>query len=631
MQPPPLASSPPLELRLDFGTDIEITRRSREHKRPLPEEQKPREKSPAIGGKKSKDRSQQGYESSTQRSSPMPGEEEKGLLGGLLRFRTRSKERKAAAKQALQQVAEPYRSMTPPIRSNSTPPPPLPIALRFARQQDELSFRPPKVPESESSHGGATSVGHTDTSIGHQSATTQGSSEAPYPRPRDRSSRYERPHPVWRNGPTSTIGKNPTVPLDEAAVSVPQERHAYPPNQTIFDREPVKPSRVPISNNPSTPAIDMEAVNKYYGITPVTSNTPVATIPATPSPQSRFALAQALASTELRVPENPATPRLTPTTMAPASPSPYIVPSPDPTQEEFTVRKREKPGRMNKPPALDPVLVASRRKMALAHIPPPSPPPTMELPPIPTDFPPPSSSSLRPPFPSPLATARSPSPNMRMGSTGLSAPPPPYSERSATATPEVGVRSASPMYRPVSPPNPPRAASPIQRGKTPAFPIRPVTPTTRPMTPNREPQPQAHVKQTSPVATRSNQPFLLNRRPDYGVPEFARPRRSSLNEQDLAPLRGNLLAAETHQPVAIPRKRSLRRGNRQSGYDSDDAESRYSRDTYYGRDTAYFDDQNMPPLPGEPMPELPRDFGNLEQERKAGRERLLKFLSSRDS
>jgi hypothetical protein len=84
-------------------------------------------------------------------------------------------------------------------------------------------------------------------------------------------------------------------------------------------------------------------------------------------------------------------------------------------------------------------------------------------------------------------------------------------------------------------------------------------------------------------------------------------------------------------PVPPARKRSVRKSNyNQSGYDSDDASSRYSRDTYYGRETAYFDDQNMPPLPlPSDMPPLPvRDFGDMERERKAGRERLLRMLAT---
>jgi len=605
MQPPP-ASSPPMELRLDFSTDFELSRIPRERKKSLPEEQKLRDKSPGV--KKSKDRSNRLHENGAH-ASPVttPDDEEKGLLGGLLRFRTRSKERKAAAKQALQQIAE-SRTRSPAPKPQT--PPPLPIAERFARlQKEDVSFRH-QVQESESSHGGTTSVGHTGTSPGDPITTSQGSADTHdvYPRPRDRSSRYARPHPVWRSGPASTVGRNPTVASGEGSVTLPPERHAYPPNQTIFDREPVK---APINNPTGTPVIDMEAVNKYYGITPV------ATIPSAPSPQSRFALTQALAPVESNPQEDLSTPRLTPGVMTPVSPSPFIVPSPDPTQVDFGVRKREKPGRMNKPPALNPTHVASRRKMA-QFIPPPTPPPTMELPPIPTDVPLPLA-SLRPPLTSPLA-ARSPSPNMRMGSA--SPLPPRDSDRFGVATQENrNERQNSPMR---SASTYQRAASPVQRGKTPAFPMRPITPT-RPISPTKRPQGQAPLRQ--------EQVYVPSRRQGSDPSEMARPRRSSLNEQDLAPLRPDIRAEQdTLQPVAIPRRRSTRRSNNQSGYDSDETASRYSRDTYYGRETAYFDDQNMPPLPGveEPLPPLPRDFGNLEQERKAGRERLLQFLASRE-
>jgi hypothetical protein len=81
--------------------------------------------------------------------SPPDDEEDKKLLDGLLRFRTRLKERKAAAKQAVQKVSMESFSSMPPLPKPLTPPP-LPIATRFARPREEISFRPQA---SESSHG----------------------------------------------------------------------------------------------------------------------------------------------------------------------------------------------------------------------------------------------------------------------------------------------------------------------------------------------------------------------------------------------------------------------------------------------------------------------------------------------
>lgn len=641
----PVATSPPLELRLEFSTDFEKElgkQPLRERKASLIEEGKKREKSPATPRreKKAKDVSR----SHTSSPTAALDEEDKGILGGLLRFRTKSKERKAAAKQALQQVATGGvpRTTTPPIRNHT--PLPLPIAERFVRPKDEVAFRP-QIRESASSHGG-TSVGH------EKSGSDAGSVDAHvHLRPRDRSSRYERPHPVWRSGPT-TIGRVGTVNPGEGAKSLPAEVHVPPPNQTIFDREPVRSQRAETSL--STPKIDMDEVNKYYGITPQPS--PIATtpptIPATPTPQSQFALAQALAPAEAPKTVEPHTPHST--TPVPPSPSPYIVPSPAPDQAGFGVQKRERRGRMHIPLAADAAFIPPRRKTGPIN-PPPTPPPMTELPPIPTDIPP-SSASLRLPISSPLAS-RSPSPGMRMASTvpGGFPPPPPYTERPGTlATDYMNARPTSPPTsrpRSASPVAPMRAVSPVQRGKTPAFPVRPITPT-RPITstnravsPTRQPQ-----GRTSPVSPKNgpgqNLSYLLNRRPSVDRQErqeYARPRRSSLNENDLVVLRQQQARQQASQPIPRSKplynastgtRKSLRRSQFQSGYDSDDADSKYSRDTYYGRETAYFDDQNMPPLPGMggDVPPVPkRDLSNVEMERQAGRERLLRFLASREA
>ncbi|KAG8868380.1 hypothetical protein FRC20_003505 [Serendipita sp. 405] len=521
-------------------------------------------------------------------------EEKKQLLSGLLRFRTRSKERKAAAKQAMNQSSTPPpppEVMPIPSRTQS-PPPPLPIAGKFVRKVEDINFRP-NPRESGSSHGGTTSVGH--------GSNTSSDANDYYPRPRDRSSRYERPHPAWRTGP-STLGNVGLASLrvGNSDLPPPPEVVAYPPGQSVFD--------------------------------------------------------------------------------LPVSPSPYIVPSPNPSQMEFLppAQPREKRGRTNVPPALDPSLVNPRRFMMTAGdpIPPPTPPPTTELPPIPAEFSSPSASSSRPSPMSPPQQQRTmlsppglragpPSPlGMRSSSPNLSGPntprlTPTYSQRPGTA-PQEGAPSSSLSPRPVSP---------MQRGKMSPFPSRPITPT-RPITPVRRPQsPPKHEVQplqlpqrtpvTSPERSQTGG-YLVNRRPEFGAADnsqvqersyggredvFTRPSEDSGYSTIPAPARsrtvdtGNnkrapfLAASGGNQYEGVARKRSQRRSNYQSGYDSDDTDSRYSRDTYYGRETAYFDDQNMPPLPGTGpnIPPLPtKNFTNMEVERQEGRARLIRMLASRE-
>ncbi|KAG9056962.1 hypothetical protein FS842_009085 [Serendipita sp. 407] len=538
-------------------------------------------------------------------------EEKKQLLSGLLRFRTRSKERKAAAKQAMNQSSTPPpppEVMPMPSRTQS-PPPPLPIAGKFVRKVEDINFRP-NPRESGSSHGGTTSVGH--------GSNTSSDANDYYPRPRDRSSRYERPHPAWRTGP-STLGNVGLASLrvGNSDLPPPPEVVAYPPGQSVFDREPTKPqlqvdtsTKIPGSTE-APPAIDVDALNRYYGFASAEA-TPA--VPSTPSPSSRAALAQALTPLQYDPRPNPrSTP--VPTTPVPVSPSPYIVPSPNPSQMEFLppAQPREKRGRTNVPPALDPSLVNPRRFMMTAGdpIPPPTPPPTTELPPIPAEFSSPSASSSRPSPMSPPQQQRTmlsppglragpPSPlGMRSSSPNLSGPntprlTPTYSQRPGTA-PQEGAPSSSLSPRPVSP---------MQRGKMSPFPSRPITPT-RPITPVRRPQsPPKHEVQplqlpqrtpvTSPERSQTGG-YLVNRRPEFGAADnsqvqersyggredvFTRPSEDSGYSTIPAPARsrtgdtGNnkrapfLAASGGNQYEGVARKRSQRRSNYQSGLKS---------------------------------------------------------------
>ncbi|KAG8832944.1 hypothetical protein FRC17_000273 [Serendipita sp. 399] len=674
----PIATTPASEpLRSGFDTDTEKDGDSPQDMKNKRRKDEAKEREKSAKGVEAVQQVKRGKGSPRigrdERPAQTDDDEKKQLLGGLLRFRTRSKERKAAAKQGPNQVTPPLPEIIP---SKPRTPPPLPIAQRFVRNVDEIAFRP-HARESGSSHGGTTSVGHgSSTSIDTHD----------YPRPRDRSSRYERPHPAWRTGPSTlgNMGLN-TLRVGNSDQPPPPEVYTYPPGQTIFDREPVKPQlRVDTSKQTSASteapsAIDVDALNRYYGIAPAD---PVPVVPSAPSPSSHVALAQALTPLDVVPNELKSNSRSTPVpgTPVPVSPSPYIVPSPNPSQMEFLppAQPRERRGRLNVPPALDPGLMSPRRfkKPTGESIPPPTPPPTTELPPIPPEFSsPPASSSrpsplspqqqrsrlsppvVRPGPPSPLGM-RSSSPNLS-GTTTLGFSPA-NSQRPGTA-PQEGAPSSSLSPRPVSP---------LQRGKTSPFPSRPITPT-RPITPVRRPQsPQQQLSQPTQQRAALGSPertqmggYLLNRRPEYDPIDsnqmrerphdvkdvFTRPSEDSLgpspipassrlrmggfgNAQQTAYMSPRVNNQNDSAPT-FARKRSQRRSNYQSGYDSDDTDSRYSRDTYYGRETAYFDDQNMPPLPGMEgnVPPLPtRNFSDMEQERQAGRARLIRMLASRE-
>jgi hypothetical protein len=192
----------------------------------------------------------------------------------------------------------------------------------------------------------------------------------------------------------------------------------------------------------------------------------------------------------------------------------------------------------------------------------------------------------------------------------------------------------------IAPPaSPLRSLSPVQRGKTPAFPARPVTPTRQPQvsspsSPSRGGNGVGYRREYDPSV-----PVPRSQKSSLSTEEkgFLRPSRSqqqlARNNPDQYPIppHGDMQLYSDGGPVPPARKRSVRKSNyNQSGYDSDDASSRYSRDTYYGRETTYFDDQNMPPLPlPTDVPPLPqRDFGDMERERKAGRERLVRMLAN---
>ncbi|KIM31330.1 hypothetical protein M408DRAFT_21388 [Serendipita vermifera MAFF 305830] len=650
-------NTPALELLLDFGDSErdQSPRKDGNKKKSSKQEKEQREK--FAKGILAQQREKHRHTPPPQSPAGGEAEEEKKLLGGLLRFRTRSKERKTAAKEALQKLSPdgvqnpaPSQTAPPPPPQRQETLPPLPIATRFARPKEEVSFRPQP---SESSHGGYSSDIHDA-----------------YPRPRDRSSRFERPHPVWRSG-TSSLGHMTNISTkEEREKTLPAERHALPPTQSIFDREPARrPSRIDTSNSNGAPTVvDMDVVNKYYGITPERTHTPTPPAAVAPAvPKSHLALAQALEPVETRPLQQLKNTGLAVTPSAPASPSPFIVPSPDPVQTEFSVQTRTKRGRMNIPPALEPGFVMPKR-MTGAFNPPPTPPPTMELPPIPTNVPEQSSplpprlspysqappSSMKPPPASPLRMNMS-HPNLRIEPST----PSPLSLSHQERPP----RSPSQDYGMPRPTSPMRSLSPVQRGKTPAFPARPVTPT-RPITPTRQGLAGSPLPASPRPAAKAGSGDSGYRRPQYDpsapIPMY-RPRKSSASNEDLYQLRPsrsqtNLRPSTADAYVGSPsqadnqplansnnsadgfgsggapvRKRSVRRNNyNQSGYDSDDTSSRYSRDTYYGRETAYFDDQNMPPLPNQgDMPPLPnRDFQDMELERRAGREKLIRMLAN---
>lgn len=624
-------NTPALELLLDF-TDNEKDRPRKDKKKGAKEEKQEKEREKFAKGIIAQREKQSSVNShrTPPPQSPPDEEEEKKLLGGLLRFRTRSKERKAAAKQALQKVSSDAQTSVPLAPARLQTPPPLPIATRFARANEEVSFR---LQPSETSHGGYGSSSDTHDI---------------YPRPRDRSSRFERPHPVWRSGPSTLGNVGNASSREEKEKVLPAERHALPPNQSIFDRQPAKrPLRIDVSNT-ATPTVNMEAVNKYYGITTERAHTPA---PSTPVPQSHLALAQALEPAESRPLQHLKNTSSIFTPTVPSSPSPFLVPSPNPAQAEFGVQLRAKRGRMNIPPPLEQGFVLPKRVTGSFN-PPPTPPPTMDLPPIPTNIPegpqrtspyslvPPS--SMRPPSASPLRMNMS-HPNLRVEPSTPSPLSLSHQERPAHQT-----SLDSGISRPVSPL---RSLSPVQRGKTPAFPARPVTPT-RPVTPSRQGQAGSPLPSSPRPAGKAGSGDSGYRRPEYD-PTMPPARKSSVSNEDrlfIRPSRSQLFLksstdaypgqedqsynnnADMGGPVPPARKRSLRKtNNNQSGYDSDGSSSRYSRDTYYGRETAYFDDQNMPPLPHlSNMPPLPqqRDFGDMERERKAGRERLVRMLAN---
>ncbi|CAG8667980.1 6122_t:CDS:2 [Acaulospora colombiana] len=613
----PTGNSPGTDFHLDFATDVE----RKFKKKGLKEDLNLDKDWVAIAqpDKKIKELSlpSRDHTRSTPPMSP-PEEEEKKLLGGLFRFRTKSRERKAAAKQAVQQVAlEPSRSS--PVPRVHTPPP-LPIAGKFARATEDVSFRP-QVRESGSSHGGGTSVGH--------GSNTSTDTHDVYPRPRDRSSRYERPHPVWRNGPSSFGHYRSSPSRDTEEKVLPEERHAFPPNQTIFDREPARLARVNEKEEKSN-RIDMDAVNKYYGITPTTKSSSPAVSPER-LPQSPVTKPLTLSKLE----SQRSLEKIPPVQMEPArntpSPLPNVAPSPHPERSQSPVQPREPRGRMRIPPALDASKLPPKRLNG-AFYPPPTPPPTTELPPIPQQLTVPAEapallspgtpSAMRSIPPSPLGM-RSPSPNLRATPSPAGLLSPEDAGRPGLV-PQEGNRPVSPM----------RSASPMLRGKMPAFPSRPITPTRQPPTPSPQPhqeQPEVYhrpnhsqpERNTSRGPSFEREPYLRPIRSEQQMPPPSNRFFSPLFAQGSEPLERT--STEANPPV---RKRSVRRTNNQSGYDSDDAESRFSRDTYYGRDTAYFDDSNLPPLPGSVPPVPNRDFGDMEDERKAGRERLVRMLTS---
>ena len=261
--------------------------------------------------KKAKDAQDRGRTSSSA--------EDEDKKKGFMRFRLKSRERKAA-ENGHTPVPE---DTVPSIPTIPKEPAILPIAGKFARDVDVASLsEPPRESQSTNDPDGDS-----------------------YRHPRARGSRYDRPHPAWRT--SFTIG-HPTRALDKEDPEgvLPPEVYALPPGQSLEDR----------SRRPSQPtvdeafqemqlSVDPEIIRQYYGLPPPTS-APVETEALEKNPSPTFAnlipaaqksLQQALTLSTTNLPPKGSSPRSSPTKATHSDLSPYIVPSPGSTHQVFNI------------------------------------------------------------------------------------------------------------------------------------------------------------------------------------------------------------------------------------------------------------------------------------------------------
>ena len=547
---------------------------------------------------------------------------------GFMRFRLKSRERKTPENGPTPMPEDSVPSL--PIIPKE--PAILPIAGKFTRDADDVSLsEPPR--DSQSSNG-------FDTDS--------------YRRPRARGSRYERPHPAWRTSYTTGLSSR-SLDKEEPESVLPLEIHTLPPGQTLGDpsRRPSQPI-VDEASQEVQPSVDPEIIRQYYGLPPPTPTpAPVETeVPershsptfANFTPFAQKSSQQSLKLTTTNLSPKGSPPRSSPTKATPPDLSPYLVPSPGPTQHTFntpttskqpiaSVAKRGGIQFVVPPPVI--VGLPLPRRANDPNVPPPTPPPTTGLPPTPPEADP---RLLSPNPPSRVPSPRSPGANSPYGRSMLSS----RATSPALRPSSPSVRVPSPGSRSSSPFRPPGTAAAgiggSQRGKASPFPTRPLV---------------------KPNGTGN---YLLNRRVDASVPvsplrsakgSFTDVRmfdgRYSEEYEDLVVRVHAGLEDPPHANLAPFSRRDTRRsrdGVRRStntgGYESDGAEteSRHSRDTYYGRNTlysrdggvqfAFFDEKERE----EAMRQMPTTgdirragLGDIEYEREQGRERLVRLLA----
>ena len=564
-------------------------------------------------GKKAKDAQERGRTSSSA--------EDEDKKNRFMRFRLKSRERKTAENSPAPVPEE----TVPSLPTIPQAPAILPIADKFARDADATSL----------------------SDLPRDSQSSNGVDPDFHPRPRGRVSRYERPHPAWR---TSYTTGHPIRIFDkeEPESVLPAEIHALPPGQTPEDRSR-RPSVQPIVDEAPQevqPSVDPEIIRQYYGLpsTPAPIETeaperrPSPTFAKlTPTAQKTLQQALKLATTDLSPKGSP--PRSSPTKATQSEFSPYIIPSPEPTQHTFNLP----------PPSKQPIAsVAKRGGIHFAvpppvniglplprrandpNNPPPTPPPTTGLPPTPPEG---DAGLLSPHQPTRVPSPRSPGPYGRAGAMLGSRATSPTLRPSSPS-----MRVPSPGSRPSSPLRPPGTATGTggsKRGRSSPFPTKPVV---------------------KPSGTGN---YLLNRRVDVSVPgsplrtakaTFTDTRtfeeRHSEEYEDLVVRVHAGLEDPQHATLAPPSRRDVRRSRdahrgsaHAGGYESDGADTE-SLDTYYGRNTLYSrDGDGQFSFHGvkereEAMRHMPMSAGGLrgaalddiEHEREQGRERLVRLL-----
>lgn len=572
--------------------------------------------------KKAKDAQERGRTSSSA--------EDDDKKKGFMRFRLKSRERKTAENGPTPVLED----TVPSLPTIPQAPAMLPIADKFARDGEVISLS--ELPRDSQSSNGV---------------------DADLPlRPRGRVSRYERPHPAWR---TSFTAGHPIRGLDkeEPETVLPREIHALPPGQTPEDRSR-RPSAQPIVDEAPQelqPSVDPDIIRQYYGLPPPSPNpAPVETeVPArTPSPTfanltpaAHKSLQQGLKLATADLSPKGSPPRSSPTKATQSESSPYIIPSPEPTQHAFNfpppskqpIASMAKRGGIHfaAPPPLNVGLPLPRRAND-PNNPPPTPPPTTGLPPTPPEA---DAGLLSPNQPTRVPSPRSPGPYGRAG-------------------PMLGSRAASPALRPSSPNV--RVPSPGSRPSSPLRPPGTATGAGGSLRGRASPFPTKPVVKPSGTGN-----YLLNRRVDVSVPgsplrtakvTFTDTRmfegRHSEEYEDLVVRVHAGLEDPQHATLAPPSRRDVRRsrdGHRRSahagGYESDgaDTESRLSLDTYYGQNTLHSGDGGDGDAQfsflgekerEEAMRQFPMSAGgirgaaldNIEHEREQGRERLVRLL-----